>query len=209
MIAVTIHTLDRTADLVERVEVENVAYFKTPLRPVSNNAVNATLIESQIGAVTSFTATAFGSSIPTDPTVLTDAQAATGVELFFRPTRGYVELYWLSITSAQAPVLVGVHSFWEATPHCALLLLHSLRHRCHHLHRPRRPHRRRRGHHRRPRYHPRRCHLFLRSPPPHRLCHRRALWIQGWPNPAAAWIPRCISRGVKRYLVLHLRHFRQ
>ena len=91
LLSITLHTLDRTADLVERVEVDNVAYFKTTLRPASNNDFSSTLVLSQTGAITSFTATALGSSFPTSPTVLTDVQAANGVEFFFRPTRGYVE----------------------------------------------------------------------------------------------------------------------
>ena len=91
LLSITLHTLDRTTDLIERIEVDNVAYHKAPLRPASNNAISSTLIEGQSGTITSFTATAFGSTFPTDPTVLTDVQAANGVEFFFRPTRGYVE----------------------------------------------------------------------------------------------------------------------
>ena len=92
-LAITAYDLDRSPTLVERLEVDNFAYSKTPLRPISDNPITSTLTEVQSGTSKVFIATAADvtGNEPTDPKVLTDLQAAKGVEVFFRPTRGFAE----------------------------------------------------------------------------------------------------------------------
>ena len=93
LLAITAHDLDRSSTLVEKLEVDDFAYTKTPLRPISDNPISSTLTEVRNGTSTTFTATAteVTGDDPTDPKVLTDLQAAKGVEVFFRPTRGFAE----------------------------------------------------------------------------------------------------------------------
>lgn len=67
------------------------AYYKTPLRPESGNAVSSSV--SVDLTTRTFTATAIGTpdDNPTDPLKLTDAQAANGAQFFFYSANGYVE----------------------------------------------------------------------------------------------------------------------
>lgn len=109
LLAITAYDLDRSSTLVERLKVDDFAYTKTPLRAASDNTITSTLTEVKNGTATTFTATATENpgDDPTDPTVLTDVQAAKGVEVFFRPTRGFAETT-LSVDYVGAGTLAAI-----------------------------------------------------------------------------------------------------
>ena len=77
---------------LEQLTVPDYEYFKTPLRPTSGEAIESTIFVNE--ATRTFTSTGLGDSSnnPVDPTVLTNEQAARGVQLFFRPKYGYIEV---------------------------------------------------------------------------------------------------------------------
>ena len=64
---------------VEQLTVPDYAYYKTPLRPSSGNAISSTISVDTVNRA--FTATVSGSSDddPTDLADLTDSQASKGI----------------------------------------------------------------------------------------------------------------------------------
>ena len=98
LLGMTVYDLDRGAPSIggfpytESFTTTNFVYFKTPLRPSSNNAVPQTVAVNYPASNTvTFSATASDAPNPSDPTVLSDAQAERGVQLFYRPSVGYVD----------------------------------------------------------------------------------------------------------------------
>ena len=75
MVGFSIFDLDTgpSGDYVERVYAQNYAYYVTPLRPSSGNAVTSTLNVDRTAG--SFSSTALATP-PSDPLSLTDEQAA-------------------------------------------------------------------------------------------------------------------------------------
>merc|ERR1719440_2350086 len=76
-------------EYVEQLRVDSFEYYK-PLRPSSGNDVTSSvLVNEEQGR---FVSTAHGTPAdnPSDPLSLTDVQASRGVQLFFRPSLGYV-----------------------------------------------------------------------------------------------------------------------
>ena len=93
MVTMTVFDFDTgpAGDYVEEFDAPGYAYYKTPLRPASDNAITSSIsVDPSTG---SFRATEPGdvSDNPTDPRDLTDAQASKGLQLFFRAQRGYIE----------------------------------------------------------------------------------------------------------------------
>ena len=100
MVSMTVYDFDTgpLGDYVESLTVPEFAYYKTPLRPATDNIISSTL--SVDLATGTFSATASGSSSdnPTEPTTLTDSQASKGVQFFFRSQNGYIDATF-SVTS--------------------------------------------------------------------------------------------------------------
>ena len=94
LVGMSIFDLD-TGDgsYVEEVVASGYQYFVAPLRAASGNAALSSRIAADRSTGT-FTATATGSSVdnPTDPFALTDEQAAKGMQLFFKPEDGHVDM---------------------------------------------------------------------------------------------------------------------
>ena len=93
MTSMTVYDFDTGPDgsYEEELTVPGFAYYKTPLRPVSDNEIASTVgvnLDSR-----SFTSTATGSASdrPTNPTALSDEQAQKGVQFFFVASNGYVD----------------------------------------------------------------------------------------------------------------------
>ena len=103
MVSMTVYDFDTgpNDDYEEKLTVPEYAYYKTPLRPESGNAVTSTIAVDT--ATKTFTSTAAGDSFdnPTDPTTLTDEQASRGVTFFFRSDDGEIEATF-AVTSATA-----------------------------------------------------------------------------------------------------------
>ena len=94
LVGLAVYDLDSGADgeYTERIVARDYAYYASPLRPSSGDELSTTLAIDR--ATGTFTSTARGTSDdnPTDPQVLTDEQARRGVQLFYRPQLGYVEM---------------------------------------------------------------------------------------------------------------------
>lgn len=93
LVGFSIYDLDGGAngEYTERVIASDYAYYVSPLRPSSGEAVVSTLgIDRNTGT---FESTAKGTPAdnPLDPHDLTEEQAARSVQLFFRPSVGYVD----------------------------------------------------------------------------------------------------------------------
>jgi hypothetical protein len=74
----------------ESISFSRYAYVSAPLRPTSGNDVNS-LVDIQYGPPLVLTSREGDAPNPSDPQSLSDDQAARGVQVFFRPTLGYVE----------------------------------------------------------------------------------------------------------------------
>ena len=94
LVTITVFDFDTgpNCDTTEQLTVPAYEYFRTPLRPASDNSAVTSSIYANRAAST-FTATACGTpgQEPTDTQSLTDDQASKGVQLFFRPQNGYVD----------------------------------------------------------------------------------------------------------------------
>ena len=95
--SLTVYDLDTDANgtYLEQLTVPGYDYYRTPLRASSGNAIQSTVFANL--ATRQFTGTAVGSSVdtadtPTSPQELTDAQASMGVQFFFRPQNGYIDV---------------------------------------------------------------------------------------------------------------------
>ena len=95
MVGMTVYDFDtgELGDYVESLTVPGYEYYKTPLRAQSGNAITSTIQVNQ--DTRTFTSTALGTiaNNPTDPQMLTDEQAANGIQFFFRSQYGYCLLY--------------------------------------------------------------------------------------------------------------------
>ena len=95
LVALTVYDLESggasATEYVKRVIVDDYRYYKTPLRPASDNDVLSTLDIS--ANATTFSSTTSGSDAnnPSSPTNLTDDQASKGVQFFFNPQQGFIE----------------------------------------------------------------------------------------------------------------------
>ena len=161
MVSMTVYDFDTgpNGDYEEKLTVPEYAYYKTPLRPESGNAVASTIAVDT--TTKTFTSTAAGDSFdnPTDPTTLTDEQASRGVTFFFKSDDGEVEATF-KVTTTTAGCTAATCSL-RATRRCAR--------------RRRRRHRRPRPPRRslpaalpflRPRCRPRLCRRARAAPPP-------------------------------------------
>ena len=93
LIGMSVYDLDSgpSGDYVEELSITGYAYYITPLRPASGNAISSTIAINE--AAGTFTSTAPGSPAdnPSDPRSLTDLQASKAVQFFFKPTKGYID----------------------------------------------------------------------------------------------------------------------
>ena len=98
----TVYDLDTGVDgeYEETLHVPGYAYYKTPLRPASDNAIDSTVGVDLHQRTFRSTASGSPADRPTDPQVLTDAQASKGVQFFFVATHGYVEAEYSVSSSA-------------------------------------------------------------------------------------------------------------
>ena len=106
LLALTAFALDTGAqgDQYEQLTIPEYAYFRTPLRAASGNALT-----SQVFANTK-TRTFTGLSASTSELTsleLTDEQAVQGVQFFIAPENGYVD--WSYHVSSSSPSCVGSH----------------------------------------------------------------------------------------------------
>ena len=89
----TVYDFDTGAhgDYVEQLHVPGYSYFKTPLRPASDDRITTTIDVDQ--STRTFTARAIGTSAdnPTQPKTLTNLQASKGVQFFFIAQYGFVD----------------------------------------------------------------------------------------------------------------------
>ena len=93
LVTMTVYDFDTgpAGDYVEEFTAPGIAYYRAPLQPASGDEIGSTIRVSQDGST--FTSTAVGDSSdnPTDPRSLTNAQAANGVQLFYRASQGFIE----------------------------------------------------------------------------------------------------------------------
>ena len=93
LVALAVYDFDNGADgqYSEQIVASGYEYFQTPLKPASGNEIASTIaFDRTTGTFSSMARGATGNN-PTDPSALTDEQAANAVQLFFRPQNGYVD----------------------------------------------------------------------------------------------------------------------
>ena len=75
----------------EKLSITGYDYYKAPMRPASGDAVFSTVDVDTSVSPSTFTGTMPQSTPPTDPTSLTDMQANSGVQFFYRSNVGYID----------------------------------------------------------------------------------------------------------------------
>ena len=96
LVTMTVFDFDKgvNGEYAEELRLPSYAYVKAGLRPASDNAIKPTvLVEESDDGVLTLTATAHGdaSNNPAEALSFTAEQAANGVQIFFRATRGFVD----------------------------------------------------------------------------------------------------------------------
>lgn len=102
--SMTVYDLDTDASgtYLEQLTVPGYEYFRTPLRPSSGNIIQSTIFVNH--ALRMFTGTGVGqlpdtADMPTSPQALSDDEASKGVQFFFRPQYGYIDVTFTVVYS--------------------------------------------------------------------------------------------------------------
>ena len=85
-------------ECAETLTISGYDYYKTPLRPESDNPISSSITFDS--ATDTFAGTLPGLTTPTDPNSLSDADASQGIQFFFSSSNGFIDASFTSLAWA-------------------------------------------------------------------------------------------------------------